>query len=83
MEKQDPHPPAPNLIDLSAKEKQKQSLFLSGLLWLLAGMVLMGMSFCMIFCLDHAETSVLIFMYALTGIGAACGLKGLANLIGF
>ncbi len=64
-------------------ELKKQRLFQFGLLWLLSGIVMMGVSFCMIFCLDHADTFVMTVMYLITALGACLVMKGLFDLLGF
>lgn len=64
-------------------EAKKQQLFQFGLMWLLSGIIMMGISFCMIFCLDHADTFVITSMYLITALGACLVLKGLFDLLGF
>jgi hypothetical protein len=65
-----------------SKEKHRQ-LFQRGLLWLGAGVTLMGLSFAINLLLFHSETSFSTTMYILTSLGAACMVKGLADIMGF
>lgn len=53
-----------------------------GLRWLVLGVFLMGISFCINFLLDDAGTSYVVVMYTLTTLGTACILKCMANIFG-
>ena len=63
------------------KEKHNR-LFLRGCKWLGAGVVVMGLSFCINFILFHADVSFTTIMYILTSLGAVCIAKGLFDILG-
>ncbi|MFM8373466.1 MAG: hypothetical protein ACKOCO_13865 [Bacteroidota bacterium] len=64
-------------------QEQHQRLFKRGILWLGAGVALMGLSFCVNYCLFHAEQSFHFVMYSMTTLGAVCMTKGMGDILGF
>jgi len=64
-------------------QEQHERLFKRGILWLGAGVALMGLSFCVNYCLFHAEQSFDIVMYTMTTVGAVCMTKGIGDILGF
>ena len=70
------------VTDAATKEKYRQ-LFQRGLVWLGAGAVLMVLSFAINLLLFHSDTSFSTTMYILTSLGAACMVKGIADIMGF
>lgn len=71
-----------HVTDAATKEKYRH-LFQRGLVWLGAGAVLMVLSFAINLLLFHSETSFSTTMYVLTSLGAACMVKGIADIMGF
>ncbi len=67
----------------SISREQHSRLFKRGILWLGTGVALMGLSFCVNYCLFHAEQSFDIVMYTMTTIGAVCMTKGMGDILGF
>ncbi|MCE2823548.1 MAG: hypothetical protein ACK5FV_07420 [Bacteroidota bacterium] len=67
----------------SMSPEQHRRLFRRGVLWLGAGVALMGLSFCVNYCLFHAEQSFDIVMYTMTTLGAVCITKGMGDILGF
>lgn len=65
-----------------AKEKH-QRLFKQGMMWLLAGGVLMGLSFAINFILYHSDGNFHTMMYVLTSVAAIMITKGLVDILGF
>lgn len=70
------------LTDEATRERYRQ-LFQRGRTWLCVGVVLMGLSFAINLMLFHSETSFSTVMYVMTSFGAACMVKGLADIMGF
>lgn len=63
--------------------EQHKRLFRNGILWLGTGVALMGLSFCVNYCLFHSEQSFHGVMYTMTTIGAVCITKGMGDILGF
>lgn len=63
--------------------EQHKRLFRRGVLWLGTGVALMGLSFCVNYCLFHSDQSFHFVMYAMTTAGAVCMTKGMGDILGF
>lgn len=70
------------VLDAATKEKHER-LFRRGLLFLAIGVSMLGMSFCVNYCLFHAEQSFTVVMYTMTTIGSGLVLKGMGDMLGF
>ncbi len=84
----EPNPPVPAYEVQSSPvqelpPEQHKRLFRRGILWLGAGVALMGLSFCVNYCLFHSEQSFHGVMYTMTTIGAVCITKGMGDILGF
>ena len=69
--------------DNSVMQEKHQRLFKRGILWLGAGVFLMGISFAINFFLFHLDKSFSTPMYILTTLGICFIVKGLADILGF
>ena len=64
-------------------QEKHQRLFKRGILWLGAGVFLMGISFMINFFLFQLDKSFSTPMYILTTLGICFIVKGLADILGF
>lgn len=71
-----------SVLDAATKEKHAR-LFRRGLLFLAVGVSMLGMSFCVNYCLFHSEQSFTVIMYTMTTIGSGLVLKGMGDILGF